>query len=74
MSVVFGKVYSTQNSLLAMLERWKSVVSKTKRFEDLEMDSCGSFHFISCKFLLENLSGHGYSTGAGKRVRGTFAV
>ena len=57
----FGKGYSTQNCLLAMLEKWKSAIDKGKPFGAILTDLSKAFDCHSHKLLLAKLNVYRFS-------------
>ena len=57
----FGKGYSTQQCLLAMLEKWRSAVDNKKTFGVLLTDLSKAFDCLSHELLLAKLHAYGFS-------------
>ena len=55
------KGYSTQQCLLAMLEKWRSAVDNKKTFEVLLIDLSKAFDCLSHELLLAKLHAYGFS-------------
>ena len=60
----FRKGYSTQQRLLAMLEKQRSAVDNKKTFEVLLTDLSKTFDCLSHELLLAKLHAHGFSIPA----------
>ena len=58
------KGYSTQQCLLAMLEKWRSAVDNKKTFEVLLIDLSKAFDCLSHELLLAKLHAYGFSIPA----------
>ena len=65
--IVMG--YAAQDSLLAMLEHWKSVVDKGKIFEALLIDLSKAFHCLSQELLIAKVNIYGFNLVALKLVQ-----
>ena len=52
----FRKGYSTQQSLLALLEKWKQVVDSGQMVGALMTDLSKAFVLITTNYLLQNLT------------------
>ena len=64
----FGKDYSVQHCLLAMLEKWKNAVDKGKVFGALVTDLSKAFDSLSHDLLIAKLHAYGFSLPALKLV------
>ena len=65
MPMWFGKVYSTQYSLLlAMLKKWKTAVNKRKAFGELFIDLFKAFDCLSHDLLFAKLHADGFIIAA----------
>ena len=60
----FRKGYSTQQCLLAMLEKWRSAVDNKKTFGVLLTDLSKAFDCLSHELLLAKLHAYGFSIPA----------
>ena len=60
----FSKGYSTQQFLLASVEKWKSAVDKDKSFGALLPDLSKAFDYLPHEFLIAKLHSHGFSLNA----------
>ena len=60
----FRKGYSTQQSPLTMLEKWRSTVDNKKRFGALLTDLSKVFDCLSHELLLVKLHAHGFNISA----------
>ena len=57
----FRKGFSTQQCLLAMLEKWKHTVDKDKVFDALLRDLSKAFGFLDYEILIAKLNAYGFS-------------
>ena len=60
----FRKVYSAQNCLSSMLEKWKSAIDNTKMFGALLTDISKAFDCLSYNLLIPKLDAYGFSIAA----------
>ena len=60
----FRKRYSTQQCLIALTKKWKSVVDGGKSFETLLTDLSRAFDCLTHELLLANLNAYGFSLSA----------
>ena len=65
----FRKGYGAQDSLLAMLEHWKSAVNKRKVFGALLTDLSKAFECLSHELIIAKLNAYGFSLAALKLVQ-----
>ena len=65
---VFRKGYSTQQCLLALLEKWKAAVDKGKVFGALLTDFSKSFDCLNHELLIGKLNVYGFTLPALKLV------
>ena len=60
----FRKGYSTQQRLIAIIEKWKSAVDSGKSFRALLRDLSKAFDCLPCKLLLAKLNAYDLSLSA----------
>ena len=60
----FRKSYSTQQCLIALIEKWKSTVDSGKPFGALLMDLSKPFDCLPHELLLAKLNAYGFSLSA----------
>ena len=60
----FGKVYSTQRCLLAILEKWKAAIDRGEPLGAFLTDLSKAFDWLSHQFLLAKLHAYGFSISA----------
>ena len=66
----FRKGYSTQQCLLALMEKWKSAVDSGKSFGALLMDLPKAFDCLCYQLLLAKLNAYGLSLSALRLISG----
>ena len=66
----FGKNFSTQQCLLAILEKWKKSVDNGKAFGALLADLSKAFDYLDHKLLIAKLKAYGFSLTALKLIHG----
>ena len=64
----FRKGFSTQHSLLSMLQKWKSAVDNKKVFGALLTDLSKAFDYLSHDLLITKLNAYGLSMAALRRI------
>ena len=60
----FRKGFSTQQCLLAMLEKWKRSVDKSKMFGALLTNLLNAFDYLDHELLIAKLNAYGFSLTA----------
>ena len=61
----FCKNHSTQNALLVMIEKWKTILNKKLKVGALFMDLSKAFDTLEHSLLLAKLSVHGFDPSYG---------
>ena len=56
----FWKIHSTQNALLVIIEKWKTILNKKLKMGALFMDLTKAFDTLDHSLLLAKLSAHGF--------------
>ena len=56
----FRKKCSTQNALLAMIEKWKTILNKKLKVGALFMDLSKAFNTLNHSLVLAKLSAYGF--------------
>ena len=69
----FRKGYSTQQCLIALIEKWKSATDKGKSFGALLTDLSKAFDCLPHELLIAKLNAYGFSLAALRLVRSYFS-
>ena len=64
----FRKGFSTQQCLLAMLEKWKKSVDNGKAFGTIRTDLLNAFECLDHEFFIAKLNAYGFSLPALKLI------
>ena len=66
---MYAAIYSTQQCLIPLIEKWKSVTDKGKSFGALQTDLSKDFECLPHEFLIAKLHAYGSSLAALGLVR-----